>query len=161
MRLKLLGMVLGVGMLVGCATTPPPPVQAESGVIEIHHKRELPPMEKAYPGLMNKTGNNRGETEGRVAFAKPFDAPPEVLIGLAALDFIDGANHRVSVAVVDVDARGFSYRFVTWANTQVWYARAMWMAVSRFDRVGGTKIVIAPTFDIDPSVWSPGREGHD
>ena len=133
--------------VVGCATSPATPVhQAQSGTIVIH-KNE-------HPMLMNETGDRL--VTGKVSFDPQFESAPAVILGLTAVDFIDGSNHRLEVKAIDVTEKGFTYVFGTWADTRVWSARAMWLAVSRTDKVGRSDVVsINPTVHLD---WSPSDD---
>ena len=130
--------------VVGCATSPPTPVhQAQSGTIVIHKDE--------YPQLMNESGDRLVTRD--VPFDPRFKSPPTVIISLTAVDFIDRRNHRLGVRAKDVTARGFTIAFGTWADTQLWSAGAMWLAVSRTDKVVRShEVSIDPTLNVD---WSP------
>ena len=78
----------------------------------------------------------RGEMNGRVDFPTPFATPPQVLVGISSLDLTDSRKYagdavRLTVAVKQVDSKGFNYTFNTWCFTVVNGATASWIAVSR------------------------------
>ena len=77
------------------------------------------------------TGNgDRGDIRQHVTFDVPFTSPPAVMIAIARTDIHNTAAHRITVYLEEVDEEGFVYTFKTWADTQVWAAEAMWIAVA-------------------------------
>ena len=85
------------------------------------------------PKLMKPKGceANRGIINGRVNFKSKFTKAPFVMLGLTQLDFLKGANHRITVSTTKVDKKGFNYNFNTWCDTKVWSAKAQWIAIGR------------------------------
>jgi hypothetical protein len=67
---------------------------------------------------------------GRVDFGKAFDRPdgPKVFLALSELDVDSSRNMRVVVAAEHVDARGFTCKGETWADSILYTVGADWIA---------------------------------
>ena len=104
-------------------------LRIETGDIDLYHER-TPELLRPTQG----TGGNyapRGTIEGEVNFEAPFKSVPKVVFGFNALDISHDRNTRLRLSVRDVDENGFTYRFVTWADTKIYWARGSWIAYGR------------------------------
>ena len=74
----------------------------------------------------------RGYVGQRIEFSTSFKKPPRVILSLNLLDHvIDGGiinNLRIRADVVGIDTDGFVYNLNTWCNTDIFAARASWIA---------------------------------
>jgi hypothetical protein len=97
----------------------------EQGILEINKDQ--------YPKIINPNGceADRGIINQKVMFKTKFEQAPIVMLGLTHIDFLDGANHRITVNTTAVDKTGFTYTFKTWCDTKVWSAKAQWIAIGR------------------------------
>lgn len=68
------------------------------------------------------------KTSRRIAFARPYDAPPSVVVWLDSVDTGSSANCRVAVCASDVSRDGFTIHLDTWGDTKLWSAGASWLA---------------------------------
>ncbi|WP_326579913.1 H-type lectin domain-containing protein [Streptomyces sp. NBC_00481] len=82
----------------------------------------------ATPGWTLNQGNGPREWRESIAFAKAFNAPPEVTVAISMLDAGVAANTRVSVRAENITATGFDLVAYTWDNTIVYSVTASWLA---------------------------------
>ena len=75
--------------------------------------------------------SSRGHVNGRVDFPEPFVQVPEVIAAISLVDHDHDANLRLDLQVKEIDATGFNYGFVTWADTRIYFAKFRWMAVAK------------------------------
>ena len=66
---------------------------------------------------------------GRVEFERSFSAVPVVQIGVTGFDIGNGANARLNVAVVGVEAQGFDVEVRTWWDSRLWSVDLSWIAI--------------------------------
>ncbi|KAH7074342.1 hypothetical protein BKA63DRAFT_415298 [Paraphoma chrysanthemicola] len=64
----------------------------------------------------------------RINFATPFNAPPQVITWLQALDLDKGHGWRIRVYATDIDKTGFTIHADTWADTILYSAGVTWLA---------------------------------
>lgn len=67
-------------------------------------------------------------TERKVTFARPFSAPPQVVVWLTTLDMAAGRNRRVAVYATHVTAAGFTINVDAWGDTVLYAGAAAWIA---------------------------------
>lgn len=82
----------------------------------------------ATPGWTLDKGNGPREWRESIAFATPFNAPPEVTVAFSMLDAGVAANTRVRVTAENITASGFDIVTSTWENTTVYSVVASWLA---------------------------------
>ena len=64
-----------------------------------------------------------------VSFSAPYKTPPTVQSWLTHIDLTDSAhNSRIDTTVENVTTNGFLLTIVTWADSQLFSARAFWLA---------------------------------
>lgn len=73
-------------------------------------------------------GNGARSTVIHVPFAERYRRPPTVSIALSSIDIINTANARLTVTAQNITEDGFEAVFSTWADSQIWSARAAWIA---------------------------------
>ena len=71
---------------------------------------------------------NRGIREGSVEFSEAFGSVPKVVMAVSHLDIGASANARLTASVIDVTRTRFTYNFLTWCDTKIWQAKAVWIA---------------------------------
>ena len=93
-------------------------------------KSDMPYLWDVPPGPCKEgTAGYRGQLSGQVRFSEPFVSPPEVIMALDTLDVSKADNLRILALVTKVAEAGFDYQLLTWCKTQVWRARASWIAI--------------------------------
>lgn len=75
------------------------------------------------------TGRGARARRTRVAFARPFVAPPVVHVSVTLWDFDQSTNARGDLAAEKVDAAGFEIVFRTWEDTHAAQLRVGWIAL--------------------------------
>ncbi len=80
------------------------------------------------------------QTSRRIAFPRPYAAPPTVIVWLDMLDVDSGANCRVRAYTTDVTRDAFTVHVDTWQNSKLYGAGVYWAAHSagRRDICSGT-----------------------
>lgn len=63
-----------------------------------------------------------------VNFVQSFTTTPSLVVGLNRLE-IDGPGARLAAFARNITTHGFDMVFETWADTKVFSAQAMWIAV--------------------------------
>src|SRR4051812_10902227 len=63
-----------------------------------------------------------------VNFEERFTVTPEVIVAINHLDVASFSALRVHVSAEEVDSSGFTLRYSTWANTQIFRLGAYWIA---------------------------------
>ena len=64
-----------------------------------------------------------------INFAKPFAAPPHVIVSLVGVDASNGGNLRVFASVSAVDEHHFDVTVKTWNDTRLATVEVSWIAV--------------------------------
>jgi hypothetical protein len=75
-----------------------------------------------------KDGEGERYCEHAVKFEQPFEEVPQILVALNHLDVESHTALRLSVTAEKISASGFTLRYSTWANTQVFGVGAQWIA---------------------------------
>ncbi|EJD33907.1 hypothetical protein AURDEDRAFT_177027 [Auricularia subglabra TFB-10046 SS5] len=70
----------------------------------------------------------RQNTSRRITFARPYAAPPRVVVWLNFIDMDHSRNWRVSATATAVTATGFTLNLDTWADSILYTAGATWVA---------------------------------
>lgn len=89
---------------------------------------------KAYVGYLVSPGwgltSGTGWREWRepITFAKSFNSPPEVTVGLSMVDIGNGANSRVMVEAENVTGQSFDLVVKAWSNTVLYSVNVDWLA---------------------------------
>ena len=63
-----------------------------------------------------------------VRFERPFATVPKIMVVLNHFDIASHTALRVNVKAEKISASGFTLRYFTWANTQIFGLGAQWMA---------------------------------
>jgi H-type lectin domain len=63
-----------------------------------------------------------------VKFERPFATVPRIMVALNHFDIASHTALRVNVKAERISASGFTLRYFTWANTQIFGLGAQWMA---------------------------------
>lgn len=64
-----------------------------------------------------------------VKFEQAFATVPKILVALSHLDIASYAALRLTVTAKKISASGFTLRYFTWGNTQIFGLGAQWMAL--------------------------------
>ncbi|WP_280262716.1 H-type lectin domain-containing protein [Nocardia abscessus] len=80
------------------------------------------------PGWALTSGTGWREWREPIAFAKSFNSPPEVTVGLSMVDIGNGANSRVMVDAENVTGQGFDLVVKAWSNTVLYSVNVDWLA---------------------------------
>ena len=75
-----------------------------------------------------KDGEGERHFEHVVEFEEPFEEIPKVLVALNRLDIASYTALRLNVSAERISETGFTLRYSTWANTQIFGVGAQWMA---------------------------------
>ena len=75
-----------------------------------------------------KDGEGKRQFEHVVKFKEPFAEVPQILVAFNRLDIASHPPLRVNVTAEKISATGFTLRYSTWANTQIFGIGAQWMA---------------------------------
>ena len=75
-----------------------------------------------------KDGEGERQFEHVVKFKEPFAEVPQILVAFNRLDIASHAPLRVNVTAEKISPTGFTLRYSTWANTQIFGIGAYWMA---------------------------------
>ena len=75
-----------------------------------------------------KDGEGERQFEHVVKFKEPFAEVPQILVAFNRLDIASHAPLRVNVTAEKISPTGFTLRYSTWANTQIFGIGAQWMA---------------------------------
>jgi hypothetical protein len=75
-----------------------------------------------------KDGEGERHFEHFVKFEEPFEEIPRILVALNHLDIASFTALRLNVTAEKISAAGFTLRYSTWANTQIFGVGAQWMA---------------------------------
>lgn len=70
-------------------------------------------------------------TQGRVTFAKKFEAAPTVTVSISSFDVSNQTNSRLKVYATDVDAKGFTAHAEVWYDTTLYSCGACWTATGK------------------------------
>ena len=83
------------------------------------------------PSVQRPAGADvRGVRGGRVNFDEAFETEPTVMAALCGIDSENSStNTRIGTRVTSVDARGFHYTVVTWADSVIVTMELCWIAV--------------------------------
>lgn len=84
--------------------------------------------DKGQPTWNLYDGGGPRSTVIHVPFAERYRRPPAVSIALSSIDIIHTANARLTVTAQNVTEDGFEAVFATWSDSQIWSARAAWIA---------------------------------
>ena len=74
-----------------------------------------------------KDGEGERHFEHVVKFEEPFEEIPKILVALSHLDIASYTALRLTVTAEKISAKGFTLRYSTWANTQIFGIGAQWM----------------------------------
>lgn len=99
------------------------PIHVETGFLR---------MDKAtIPKLTDIEGcvEKRGLFEVEIPFDKPFTQPPKVTLGLSAIDFWKGSDHRIKAEVAKIGNGSFIASLYTWCDTKLSLAEFSWTAI--------------------------------
>lgn len=66
-----------------------------------------------------------------VTFVTPFEAPPNITMGLTGVDAAHDQNLRFRLQALDVTATGFMIEFATWSDTHIARASLAWQAIGK------------------------------
>jgi H-type lectin domain len=66
-----------------------------------------------------KDGEGERHFEHVVKFEEPFEEIPQILVALSHLDIASYTALRLKVTAEKISATGFTVRYSTWANTQI------------------------------------------
>jgi hypothetical protein len=96
------------------------------------------------------------KTSRKISFARPFSAPPKVVVWLNALDMSNAHNVRIKLSTSDVTAAGFTLHIDTWADSILYCGGATWIAFAadRHDVTCGS----FNTQDVRP--WNQPQHNH-
>lgn len=83
--------------------------------------------ETKYFTLHENTGDRTFTVE--VAFLKPFENKPDVVVGLSSIDAAPG-NLRYSVKTKSISRDGFTVEVKTWGDTKIMSIGGFWVAHS-------------------------------
>lgn len=106
-------------------------VQVQTGKVALPYSNPGPRRPVIPDGAGFGEGLYRGVVDGRVNFPEPFVNAPVVHLALSGLDVYGVANTRIQTVVTDVDERGFGWEIWSWADTHVYRAEAVWIAVAK------------------------------
>lgn len=67
----------------------------------------------------------------RIAFPRPYTAPPEVVVWLNRMHMSKEKNWRINAFAQDVTATGFTVAIDTWCDTVLWTGGVSWIAYPR------------------------------
>ena len=83
----------------------------------------------ALPLQTSSEGRSDGIELGRYRFARPFDHPPRVALGMRESE-LAADEPRVALRVVQVDEAGFDYELRSWGSSRVTDLTADWVALA-------------------------------
>ena len=63
-----------------------------------------------------------------VRFERPFATAPKILVTITHFDIASYTALRLNIRAEKISASGFTLRYFTWANTQIFGLGAQWMA---------------------------------
>jgi hypothetical protein len=74
--------------------------------------------------------SNNGERALTIelAFKKPYDVKPKVMISVTQIDADKGFNSRYNVEVLSVSRDGFTVKIRTWADSKIFSISGYWLA---------------------------------
>jgi hypothetical protein len=75
-----------------------------------------------------KDGEGERHFEHVVKFKEPFEEVPQIVVGLSHLDIPSFTALRLNVTAEKISPTGFTLRYSTWENTQIFGVGAQWMA---------------------------------
>jgi hypothetical protein len=84
-----------------------------------------------------RDGEGERHFEYAVKFEQPFEEVPQILVALNHLDVESHTALRLSVTAEKISASGFTLRYSTWANTQVFSVGAQWIAFHEARLISG------------------------
>ncbi|EJD44580.1 hypothetical protein AURDEDRAFT_125148 [Auricularia subglabra TFB-10046 SS5] len=90
-------------------------------------------------------------TSRRITFARPYAAPPRVVVWLNSLDMDRSRGWRISATATAVTATGFTLNLNTWADTILYSAGATWVAYP--SESTGISSGVYSTYDVRN--WNP------
>ena len=92
-------------------------------------------------------------TTRTISFARPYSAPPNVVVWLESGDTGGAQNCRIVTKAENVTANGFTIHIDTWSDTKIWSSGASWFAYS-----AGRKDIRSGTFGTDDvRAWNRPR----
>lgn len=80
------------------------------------------------PGYNLDASTGERSTTIEVAFVKPFDAKPKVVVSVSLLDADKNFNSRYNVEVISISRDGFTIKIKTWADTKILGIGGYWFA---------------------------------
>lgn len=90
-------------------------------------------------------------TSRKIVFARPYAAPPKIVVWLSMIDMDRTRNWRVSAFATDVTAAGFTININTWADSLLYEATASWVAYP--SSMPGVWSGVYSTYDV--RFWNP------
>ncbi len=79
--------------------------------------------------LNNGSGDRTVSVE--VAFPKPFEVKPDIVLNLNSIDVDKTANLRISMKPVSISRDGFTIQVKTWADSKINLVGGTWIAVAQ------------------------------
>ena len=76
---------------------------------------------------LNTNSGDRSMTI-EVAYDKPFDVKPKVMLSVTQLDGDKASNQRYNVEVLSVSRDGFTIKIRTWADSKIYSISGYWLA---------------------------------
>jgi hypothetical protein len=76
---------------------------------------------------LNKLTGDRSVTK-EVAFTKPFDKKPKVVLSVSSLDADSKSNVRYRIEAISVSRDGFTVKLSTWSDSKIFAVTGYWMA---------------------------------
>ncbi len=88
-----------------------------------HYYPNKPPL-----GVTSSSNSPR-YVDKQIRFSREFDSTPRVYVAFSHLDASREFNLRAMVLAENVTMQGFDCRFQTWAESRVFQAKAVWLAI--------------------------------
>ena len=73
---------------------------------------------------------NAGDRSMTIAvnFAEPFDAKPDIILGVTMIDATTQTNIRYNVSPMSVSRDGFTIKVATWSDSKIYGIGGFWIA---------------------------------
>lgn len=101
--------------------------QLETKVINLGHYEMGTLHVLREPSFVSGSGSR--EKILRQDFKKPYNTPPLVFLSQNSFDAHKGFNIRYQSSIVSVDTKGFNMKFLTYADTVIYWWRVNWVSI--------------------------------